>query len=444
MKLRLTAALLGTLVLFSASGCNFMEFSLEDALRPPKTMGDEAEIEQLISDSAKGGYTLKYPKNGNYRSAIIMRDLDGDKSDEAIAFFHGKDETARIHMLVMNETDGTWQIAGDYVTETTDVDCVDFANIADSPELEILVGYTTYTPNVNFLSCYTYSGGTTSTIQAGQSYSAFYCGSLDSTGRDGVITLNLFNADNEAKATLLEYDPEKRTLFAKASVSMDPNVVKYRHVTFGELENNVKSIVVDGAYASDELVTQVIYFNKELAVLRNPLYREKYNNPTLRKVSVYSEDADNDRIIDIPTVEKLPYPGVESAGAGTVTDRVTRNTFNPAGETLNRKNDYAINFDYSFLVKIPAAWQRGSYTVTLDNASMKFYAWQDKKLGGELFEIRSFDAAAWDQGKDNDGYTVIYRDNRYAYAFRNETVPESPFYLTDNEIKTAFSVLNPS
>lgn len=442
MKLKLTAALLGAVVLFSAGGCNFMELSLEDALRPPKTMGDEAEIEQLISDSAKGGYTLKYPKNGNYRSAIIMRDLDGDQSDEAIAFFHGKDETAKIHMLVMNETDGKWQIAGDYVTETTDVDCVDFSNITDSPELEILVGYTTYTPNVNFLSCYTYTSGTTSTIQAGQSYSAFYCGSLDNSGRDGVMTLNLFNADTEAKATLLEYDKDKRTLFAKASVSMDPNVVKYKHVIFGELEDNARGIVVDGAYASDELVTQVIYFNNELAVLRNPLYREKYKNPTLRTVSVYSEDVDSDRIVDIPTVEKLPSDG---AGiSGTVADKVTRNTFSPAGETLNRKNDYAINFDYGFLVRIPATWQSGTYTVTVENNSMKFFAWQDKKIGKELFEIRSFDAAAWDQGKDNDGYTVIYRDNRYAYAFRNETVADSPFHLTDNEIKTAFSVLNPN
>ena len=442
MKLKLTAALLGAVVLVSAGGCNFMELSLEDALRPPKTMGDEAEIEQLISNSAKGGYTLKYPKNGNYRSAIIMRDLDGDKADEAIAFFHGKDETAKIHMLVMNEADGKWQIAGDYVTETTDVDCVDFSNITESPELEILVGYTTYTPNVNFLSCYTYSNGTTSTIQAGQSYSAFYCGSLDNSGKDGVMTLNLFTADNEAKATLLEYDKEKRMMFAKASVSMDPNVVKFRHVVFGELEDNVKGIVVDGAYASDELVTQVIYFNNDLAVLRNPLYRERYKNPTLRTVSVYSEDVDNDRIIDVPTVEKLPSAGVDSAVK--ITDKVTRNTFSPAGETLNRKNDYAINFDYGFLVKIPATWQSGTYTAAVENTSMKFYAWQDKKLGSELFEIRSFDASAWDQGKDNDGYTVIYRDNRYAYAFRNETVADSPFYLTDNEIKTAFSVLNPS
>ena len=58
MKLRLPAAVLGACMLFSAGGCSFLELSLDDALRPPKTMGNEAKIEKLISDSAKGGYTL--------------------------------------------------------------------------------------------------------------------------------------------------------------------------------------------------------------------------------------------------------------------------------------------------------------------------------------------------------------------------------------------------
>ena len=104
MKLRVPAAILGACMLLSANGCSFLELGLDDALRPPKTMGDEAEIEKLISESAKGSYILKYPKNGNYRSAIITKDLDGDDTPEAIAFFRGKDETTRLHMLVMHET----------------------------------------------------------------------------------------------------------------------------------------------------------------------------------------------------------------------------------------------------------------------------------------------------------------------------------------------------
>ena len=121
MKLRVPAAILGACMLLSANGCSFLELGLDDALRPPKTMGDEAEIEKLISESAKGSYILKYPKNGNYRSAIITQDLDGDDTAEAIAFFRGKDEATRLHMLVMYETDDGWKVSGDFVTETTDV-----------------------------------------------------------------------------------------------------------------------------------------------------------------------------------------------------------------------------------------------------------------------------------------------------------------------------------
>ena len=143
MKLRVPAAILGACMLLSANGCSFLELGLDDALRPPKTMGDEAEIEKLISESAKGSYILKYPKNGNYRSAIITQDLDGDDTAEAIAFFRGKDEATRLHMLVMYETDDGWKVSGDFVTETTDVDCVDFAKISDSGRLDILTGYTT-------------------------------------------------------------------------------------------------------------------------------------------------------------------------------------------------------------------------------------------------------------------------------------------------------------
>ena len=48
MKLRVPAAILGACMLLSANGCSFLELGLDDALRPPKTMGDEAEIEKLI------------------------------------------------------------------------------------------------------------------------------------------------------------------------------------------------------------------------------------------------------------------------------------------------------------------------------------------------------------------------------------------------------------
>lgn len=100
IKKLISAMLFGSMLL-CMSGCNISDFSADNLLRPPKAVGDEAEIEQLIAQTADSGYTLKYPKNGKFRSAIIMTDLDGNESNEAVAFFRNSAETSSVHMLVM-------------------------------------------------------------------------------------------------------------------------------------------------------------------------------------------------------------------------------------------------------------------------------------------------------------------------------------------------------
>ena len=438
MKLKNTAAFILAAVILCFSGCNVTDLSFEDSLRPPKTMGDEAEIEKLISDTAHGKYILKYPKSGSYRSAIIMNDLDGDGVSEAIAFFKGKDETAEVHMLVMYDIDGEWKISGDYVNETTDVDCVDFADIDENNGLEIFVGYTTYTPNINFLSCYTYSNGVTDTISSGQTYSSFCCGDLVNTGKSEVATLTLFNAENEAKASILEYSKEKKLIYIKSSAPMDPNVVKFKNIGLTDINGSVKAVVVDGSFAGDETVTQVIYYNHSLAMLRNPLYNDKQKNPTTRTSGVLSSDFDGDSKLEIPIVEKLPHKGEKMAQS--IADKITWCAFDSKSEALVPKSIVAKHYKYNFSVKKPNRWQDGSYTAIITDNSMILYEWLQTNLGEELFEIKVFDIAVWDQGKVDD-YTLIYRDNRYAYAFSNPP-GNSPMKLSNDEIKTAFSADN--
>ena len=326
MKLKavLSAVVSGTILLVSASGCNLTDFSTDSLLKPPKTMGDEAEIEQLIADTATKDYTLKYPKSGNYRSAIIMHDLNNDGVEESIAFFREKDDVTRVHMLVMYGDNDRWKLSADFITETTDIDSVEFADVDGDDYLEILVGYTTYNANVNFLSCYSYNDGKTQEIQAGQNYSSFCCGDFNADSKNEVMTLSLYTTEIEARATMLDYNEEKNSLYAKATVLMDPNVVKYKNITVSDLGENTKGIVVDGEFASEELNTQIIYYNKDLSLLRNPLYKDKIKSVTQRSCSVVSSDIDNDLVVEIPTVTKLPRSKNEPEE--TVADRITWNT----------------------------------------------------------------------------------------------------------------------
>lgn len=440
IKAVLSALLLGTVFVSSASGCDIIDVGSDNLLRPPKSTGDEAEIEQLIAATAKDKYTLKYPKSGNHRSAITMYDLDGDDNEEAIAFYRQGDDVARIHMLVMYCDNGEWKLSSDIITDTTDVDCVDFADIDGEGSIEILVGFTTYSPNTNFLSCYTYSDGKTSEINAGQTYSTFYCGDFTSDSKNEVMTLTLYSAENEANATMLDYNKENNTLYAKATSSMDPNVVKYKNIQFSDLGNNCKGIVVDGESASTELSTQIIYYNKEMSLLRNPLFREKTKNVSQRSCSVISTDIDSDGIVEFPSAEKLPHSKNEAVE--TVADKIIWNTLSTGNEAVTEKLNAIANYSFNYTIKMPDKWLGDKVTAihNTDENTTSVYEWKKSELGEKLFDIRVFDVSEWEKGKNNDEYTLIYKDNKFAYTFKN-TDTENQLALTDDEIKTAFSIL---
>ena len=288
IKKLISALVLGSM-LVGLSGCNITDFSAENLLRPPKAVGDEAEIEQLIAKTADSGYTLKYPKNGKFRSAIIMTDLDGNDSNEAVAFFRNSVETSSVHMLVMYSKDNSWKIASDNIFETTDIDSVDFADLTGNGKAEIIVNSTTYTPNVGKLSCYSYSEGKTNEVGSGQSCSSFVTGDFDNDGTSEIMSLVLYTTENEALASMLDYNEDSKSLYAKAMANMDPNVVKYKNIAVTKLDNDITGIVVDGTSANEVTNTQVIFYSRDLAILRNPLFKEKAKNiqPTPLKIYPY-------------------------------------------------------------------------------------------------------------------------------------------------------------
>lgn len=437
VKKSVLALLCSCVLLFGLGGCSITDFSADSLLRPPKAMGDEAEIEQLISDAADGSYTLKYPKNGNYRSAIIMTDLNNDKKDEAIAFFRIADNTAQIHMLVMYTDNDKWKLSSDNVTDAPDIDSVDFADINGNGSLEILAGFTTYTQNINHLFCYSYNNGKTDEIQSGHNYSSFYSGDFDSDGNSEVMTLSLFTTENEATASMLDYSKDNKSMYARAMVNMDPNVTKYQNIAMTVIDDGTNGLVVDGSYANEEINTQIIYYNRELSLLRNPLFKEKKPNFTMRTSQVLASDIDGDDKIEIPVVAKMPYS--KSQSTDTVADRITWNSFDPKSEKLVKALEVTAGVDYSFYFKIPDKWGRNSVTAVVDSkkANIKFYEWLSDKQGELLFEIKSFPLDDWEAGKETDRYTSISKNDKYAFAFKN-TNADSPAALSDDEIKTGF------
>ena len=440
LKQAVTAAIIGTICAATLCGCDITDLATENLLRPPKTMGNEAAIEQLIADSSNNKYTLKYPKSGSYRSAITMYDLDCDGTEEAVAFCRVGDDIARLHMLVMYSDSGEWKLSSDNITETTDIDCIDFADVNGDGTLEILAGFTTYTSSINILTCYSYLDGKTQAITSGQNYSSFYCGDFNSDDDCEIITFLLYTAENEAAASMIDYNEDKNSLYTKATVAMDPNVVKYTNITITSFDG-VNGIVVDGSFSNEELTTQIIYYNTELSLLRNPLYRDKTENFTRRSLYILSADIDKDSELEVPAVKKLPYP--KGGSAENTADKIEWYGFSAEDEKTSLKCTMIADKNHNFALTVPKIWGGNAVTAVYgsDGASIEFYEWGTTKLGSKLFEIRSFATSDWDMGTDSEDYVLISRNDTSAYALKNENT-DSVYALSDDEIKTAFTLLS--
>ena len=85
----------------------------------------------------------------------------------------------------------------------------------------------------------------------------------------------LYTTENEALASMLDYNEDSKSLYAKAMANMDPNVVKYKNIAVTKLDNDITGVVVDGTSANEVTNTQVIFYSRDLAILRNPLFKEK-------------------------------------------------------------------------------------------------------------------------------------------------------------------------
>ena len=75
---KIAVFVLSLALLVSASGCaELTGLDAQSLMSPPKTTADRQAIYALMR-SDQSEISLVYPKNGEYRSAIISKDLNGD------------------------------------------------------------------------------------------------------------------------------------------------------------------------------------------------------------------------------------------------------------------------------------------------------------------------------------------------------------------------------
>ncbi len=433
------AILLAVWLCVSLSGCSFSVFNSKSLMAPPKANSDQQAIHQLLQGS-NPDVTFVYPKSGEYRSAIIMRDFTGDGKDDAIGFYSLDDTGGGVEVQFLEKTEKGWRTDAAFKNTANQVDRVCFADLTGDGVENVLIGWgstagaTGRTAGVN---AYIYDGnGGVSEYVLGI-YGEMTPTDMDGDGVSEVFTVDKFvpaeeEGDDPSPAKARLYAWRNRTMTEICSADADNSISSYSSISFGSLTFSLQGVVLDGAKADGSMTTQIFYL-KDGALINSPpeVNTDNYTNPFARPSSApfSSRDINADGIIEIPAASLLPGLS-EDVVPDSTSYLVKWNAFQEKNygrpvmsSLMNLTENYWFRLPSGLEGRITASNDPDRRTVTYTEVTepgedgLQF-------LGSPLFSIRAFTQSAWESRGQSGGYELLASQADTVYGIQIFTQSE--------------------
>ncbi len=377
------------------SGCSLLSTG-DELLKAPEAGGEVSEIKEALDSLVSGKYTLKYPTDGQYRSAIVRYDLTGDGKDEAIAFYSTLQENiTQMHVAVLTEKNGKWQASKDAETLASGVEQVQFCDLNSDGLSEILVGWNVVGNVDKQVSVYSFDGSIL-LPRAEEKYTEFLCCDLNTDQKNELLLLHLNTTEAAASARLLELT--ENGINEVASTLMDGTVASYFGVTLAKLMDGKTAVFADGKKGNGA-TTEIIYLAGDTLV--NPLFDPQTGkNLTERPFNDGIFDINGDGSPDIPV--HIVAPGFDSAAEGD-REYITK-WCSYSGKALVVNKTAITDIADGYYIEIPKGLQDKITLLTSTDGKVKTVSLYDAKKNQKtdvLFKIKETLKKEW---KEENGW----------------------------------------
>lgn len=384
--------IINTLALLSAaltvSSCSGA--AVEDLIQPPRLNEQYSEIYDALKAGVNGDINLKYPKSGQYRSAFVVTDMDGEPSDEAFVFYElpNLSDGSSLRINFLDSSGGVWRSVYDFAISGTEVESVFFDSFGDS-EKYIVVSCLTANSSEKNVSVLTFGGGSPKEI-----YNArcrYFCtADTDGDGNNELFLAGKLKSQDVSQAAILGTRNGTFGEIGNVELSDDGSTKDYRSVIVGRIEDKSRAIFADyilsdGSYGTDVILCGNDRFIKPVYV--NPL-------TTARTVNTFtpillSRDTDGDGITEIPSMK--PFCGYEETAPSQQVFITSWNSVLPDG-TIAEKAQTFIGTKGDYMIKLPENWKnRVTVSISFTEGSAEFYAYNRTAgtQGGRILKIYS-------------------------------------------------------
>jgi hypothetical protein len=457
------AAVLLCLTLFCSCAS---ELDFSNLLSPPKLTAEQTEIYQALVDAKGRDFTLKYPRSGDYRSAFITKDLDGDNGEEALVMYattKGDDAGSTLWLTFFDTSDGKWYAKTDYALPAVDIERVMFEDLRyNAGSLESPPESDPKSSKEIPIICYTAAGGGSAAIALRMTgdgitkllqrpYNYIEAGDFFGTSRRSLMIITcdvtvlsaqaMFFADPSADPDYSEQNQTEDRLYTIGAIPIQNSAAEILNVTTGEFQPGTPGIFITfKRFDTQSYATNVITYND--GKLANPIMQYGLFGQTLQRVNASTElafplDVNADGLLDIPATSDIPgYRSYDAAARMRMT--VWRSYQNRSLSDI-KSSYYTQKGGYMFV--LPGRWmQTVTARVTLDGAGVEFLEQTEDVADANvlLLAIRAVKLGdtlsdTWSHYDDNPERSLSY----YISTPNND----SPLALTAEELRDAFFFL---
>jgi len=286
--------------LFLLSGCSIAE--IDELYSLPRAPQEYLALQELIDAEIRAGSEYSAPTAGSLRQSIQLTDLDGDGTNEALAFLRNQELQPEI--CIYRKDGEAYKAAGRIVGDGTAIGRVEYEDLNGDGISEILVSWEV-NAEMRLLKAYSIMDWNPAVLLTASCVD-FLIADPDSNGTDDILALNLETSGGKVDMFTLNGHGDVLQKSAKLSASLK-SADRFRVAT---ITGGIPAIFVEGQYISDDsgylLTDIIIYSNGELKNIT--LSSQTGDSVAKRHYPVYSTDIDGNGTLDVPFAEKLPGP----------------------------------------------------------------------------------------------------------------------------------------
>lgn len=440
-------ALLLAAALFCLSGCSLTPASMESLLSPPVRTEEQSEIYQALLGSVNANISLVYPRSGEYTSAFVVEDIDGDGLEDALVFYRDQSQatsTGSVRMNFLVQRDGNWVSTHDIsLQNATEVEKMQL--IHQDGTTYLVVGFNQSSTSEKLLKVYTYSQEQGPQERLSENCSNFTVTDLDG---DGIHDLFLISAppvsDNMTReVTGILWKLQNGKFVEDSTVRMNSRAMEYLNINLGWVEQeDIPALYLDSQIGTNSEGTEIIrYQNGQLVDLMVSANAEEDRAAVTYRPSGYScLDLDQNGCYEIPSPQLFPgYTDQDSTQSlfYIVWSVYQQGDLVPTAITYT---NYLLNYHFylpdPWVGEVSASWDSTTNEIT-------FFRYQDSLRQQEqvLLKIRVFTRSDWEGRSPASHYVYLAQNGQLVYSYELfET--GSGLDLTDQEVQQRFTLMN--